>query len=110
MRTSYRKWLLLCGSLAQTGCLQPWNWRLPTIWNKSPEIERVEYQYHDPFPDRQTGPDTGSRPLLYNDQRPLPVRVREKYDGTRIRTPAPGAVPPPSGASPGSGYPQVVPF
>ncbi|MGD9855783.1 MAG: hypothetical protein AB7U20_12635 [Planctomycetaceae bacterium] len=110
MRIEIRRLLLLGGLLLNSGCFQPWNLRLPTFWTRPPEVERMEYQYHDPFPDSQTGPSTGSRPLYYNEQRPMPVRIRERYDGTRVRTPSGAAVPPPVGASPGSQYPQVVPF
>ncbi len=102
--------LLLSGLLGSSGCLQPWNYRFPTFWTRPPEVERQEYQYHDPFPDDQTGPRMGTRPYEYNDQRPLPINIREKYDGTRVRQPLEGTVPPPVGPSPGTEYPQVVPF
>ena len=74
------------------------------------EIERVEQQYHDPYPDSQLGPSTGTRPLQYNEQRPLPVRIREKSDGTRLRGLDPALTPTPVSPSPGSQYPAVVPF
>ena len=110
MHSKLCRMLLATGLLGSCGCIQPWNYRLPTFWTRPPEVERQEYQYHDPFPDNQTGPNTGTRPKEYNIQRSQPVHIREKYDGTRIRQPVGGAVPPPVGPSPGSEYPQVVPF
>lgn len=102
--------LMLFGLLGGSGCFQPWNLRLPTVWTRPPEVERAEYQYHDPFPDSQTGPSTSARPTEYNSQRPLPIRIREKYDSTRVIQPTDRTVPPPVGPSTGSEYPQVVPF
>jgi hypothetical protein len=126
--------LLLSGLLGGSGCFHPWSLRLPTVWNDPPEVERREYQYHDPFPDSQTGPSVGFRPLSFDEQRPLPVRIREKYDVSLARqlsgvaVPSPGvpfvpapngavispslgpSVPPPVGPSPSSQYPLVVPY
>ncbi len=102
--------LLTIATLPLSGCLNPMFYRLPTLWPRPPEVEQRESEYHDPFPDSQTGPSTGVRPQNFNEQRPLPVRIRERYDGSRVR-PSPGlGVPPPVGPSPGSQYPQVVPF
>jgi len=106
-----RLWRLFYGGLlCTTGCFHPLSLRLPTFQNRPPEVERVEYQYHDPFPDSQIGPNTGVRPREYTNQRPLPVNIRDKYDGTRILQPSGADVPPPVGSPPGSEYPQVVPF
>lgn len=99
-----------CCLLCLTGCLTPWNYRLPTVFNRPPEVERVEQQYHDPYPDSQLGPSTGSRPLQYTEQRPLAVRIREKSDGSRLRSLNGGFTAPPVSPSPGSQYPAVVPF
>lgn len=79
------------------------------MWfNSAPEVERIEQQYHDPYPDSQMGPSTGFRPTEYNEQRPLPVRIREKSDGSRGR--AGSVTPPPVSPDVGSQYPGVVPF
>ncbi|MBX3436777.1 MAG: hypothetical protein KF861_04740 [Planctomycetaceae bacterium] len=110
MECKLRALLLTSGLLCCSGCFQPWSLRLPTCWTHTPEVERMESQYHDPFPDSQVGPDTGTRPLFYDQQRPLPVRIRERYDGTRIRGQGGAFVPPPVGTSPGSQYPQIVPY
>jgi hypothetical protein len=107
---------------------------MPTVGTDPPEIERREYQYHDPFPDSQTGPSVGFRPLSFDEQRPLPVRIREKYDVSLARQlsgvavpshgapfmplpnvpvispPVSPAIRPPVGPSPSSHYPQVVPY
>ncbi len=110
MHLKLRQILLATATLSLTGCLNPAFYRLPTFWTGSSEVERREYQYHDPYPDAQTGPSTGFRPTNYNEQRPLPVRIREKYDGSRAHSPLGPGVPPPVGPAPGSQYPQVVPF
>jgi len=90
-----------------SGCLAPWSIRLPTVFNNPPDVERVEQQYHDPYPDSQLGPSTGSRPRQFDEQRPLPVRIREKADGARSQG---FIMPPPVSPGPGSEYPGVVPF
>jgi hypothetical protein len=110
MRCPARRLCSACCLLCLTGCLTPWNTRFPTVFTRAPEIERVEQQYHDPYPDSQLGPSTGSRPLQYHDQRPLPVRIREKSDGSRMRSLNGTFIPPPVSPSPGSQYPAVVPF
>jgi len=102
--------VLVAATLSLTGCFNPAFYRLPTVWTLPTEVERRENQYHDPYPDSQLGPDTGVRPTNYNEQRPLPVRIREKYDGSRVRQSTGPGVPPPLSPSPGSQYPQVVPF
>ncbi|MCA9076344.1 MAG: hypothetical protein KDA93_15050 [Planctomycetaceae bacterium] len=93
-----------------TGCFNPAFTRLPSFWTAPAEVERREYQYHDPFPDAQTGPSTGFRPTEFKDQRPMPIGIREKYDDSRARPQVGPGVPPPVGTAPGSEYPQVVPF
>lgn len=110
MNPKHCQWFVAAGLLWSTGCFQPWNLRMPTATTRPPEIERLEYQYHDPFPDSQTGPNTGVRPREYNSQRPLPVNVRDKYDSSRLLQPQAAPVPPPTGPPPGSQYPQIVPF
>ncbi len=110
MHLNLRYPLLAAAMLSMTGCLNPVFYRLPSFWTRPADVERREYQYHDPFPDGQTGPSTGFRPTNYNEQRPMPVRIREKYDGSRVRPPLGPGVPPPVGPAAGSQYPQVVPF
>lgn len=110
MRYSTRCLVIACSLTGLPGCLSPWNFRMPSIFNSPPAVERLEQQYHDPYPDSQLGPSTGSRPRQYNEQRPLPVRVREKSDSSRVRGSGGMFVPPPVSPSPGSQYPGVVPF
>ena len=110
MHLPLRQLMIAVGVLSLTGCFNPVFTRLPTFWTRPAEIERREYQYHDPFPDGQTGPSTGFRPTEYKEQRPMPIGIREKYDGSRVRPTIGPGVPPPVGAAPGSEYPQVVPF
>jgi hypothetical protein len=109
MRSPARLAAAVCSLIGLSGCLAPWNVRLPMVFNNSPEAERIEQQYHDPYPDTQLGPNTGSRPRQYNEQRPLPVRIREKSDVSRVIAPR-GSVAPPVSPAPGSEYPSVVPF
>ncbi len=90
------------------GCLNPFFTRTPTLATGSPQQERQESQYHDPFPDSQTGPATGARPAGFDQQRPLPIRTRELYDISRFRQGL--GTPSPVSPSPGGEYPQVVPF
>lgn len=110
MRSPARLAALVCSLVGLSGCLAPWNIRLPMVYNDPPATERIEQQYHDPYPDSALGPSTGSRPRWYDEQRPLPVRIREKSDVSRIINPAGNAVPPPISPAPGSQYPAVVPF
>jgi hypothetical protein len=110
MSCSARLAVVACSLLGLTGCLAPWNFRLPMVFNNAPDVERIEQQYHDPYPDSQLGPSTGSRPRQYNEQRPLPVRIREKSDVSRAISPNGSVMPPPVSPAPGSQYPSVVPF
>jgi len=110
MHLNLRHLVLAAATLSMTGCLNPVFYRLPSFWTRPADVERREYQYHDPFPDGQTGPSTGFRPTNYDEQRPIPVRIREKYDGSRVRPKSGLGVPPPVGPPAGSQYPQVVPF
>ena len=110
MHFNIRHLVFAAMTLTMTGCLNPAFYRLPSFWTSSADVERREYQYHDPFPDDQSGPSTGVRLRNYNEQRPLPVRIREKYDGSRVRPQLAPGVPAPVGPPAGSQYPQVVPF
>lgn len=110
MRSLARCLCCACSLLGLSGCLAPWNYRLPTVFTGPPDVERVEQQYHDPYPDMALGPDIHARPRQYLHQRPLPVRIREKADGSRIRSQNITPTPPPVSPAPGSEYPSVVPF
>lgn len=110
MRRYTRRAVLACCLLSASGCLAPWNVRLPRFFNSNPDVERLEQQYHDPYPDAQLGPSTGTRPLQYNEQRPMAVRIREKSDASRSRGLGGGTIPPPVSPGAGSQYPAVVPF
>lgn len=108
MWSVYRVLRLTPALLVCAGCLNPWHTRMPTFRTQSPESERRESEYHDPFPDSQIGPETGFRPEDYHQQRPLPVRTRQRFDVSRFRQQL--MTPPPVSPPPGSEYPQVVPF
>lgn len=82
-RNALMAWCLLC-----FGCVTPFNTRLPAVANRPPEIERREAQIHDPYPDSTFGPDTGFRPLGYQDQRSEPQRAKDRYYTAILRSQA----------------------
>lgn len=109
----------LCLSLAPlclcAGCLNCWTTRLPTCWTRGPEIERREAQIQDPFPDSKWGPDTGFRPLEFQQQRSEPQRAKDRHYTSMLRTrfgvsPAPPLPPPGPGTyhAPAPHYPGAV--
>jgi hypothetical protein len=74
---------LLLGSM---GCVSPLNTRYPMVVHRPAEMERREAQVHDPYPDSKFGPDTGVRPLGYNEQRSEPQRAKDRYFTAILRT------------------------
>lgn len=63
--------------------------RLPTLQTGPPQIERRFYESHDPFPLKEPGPDTQTRPPGFFDQRSEPRRLQQP----------PFPTPPPTGMS-----------
>lgn len=55
---------LLCCSMV--GCLSPMTTRLPTFVNGDPRREGRAFEFHDPLPDPNIGPDLGIRPPDFN--------------------------------------------
>lgn len=43
------------------------------------EAERREAQVKDPYPDSLAGPETGFRPLDYQEQRSEPLQAKDRY-------------------------------
>ncbi|MEW4529518.1 hypothetical protein [Maioricimonas sp. JC845] len=93
-----------------SGCLSPWNTRLPEVMPRGAEYERREAQIQDPYPDERIGPDTGFRPLQYEQQRSEVQSARDRNYASFLRqqfgvqgTPAP----PPAGAT-APQYPHAV--
>lgn len=73
----------------------------------SVDWQRREYAQQDPFPDADSGPDTGVRPRGFNQQRSDAIRAKDTYFNTLIRrqhAPAPA----PYNGNPGAQYPEAV--
>ncbi|MEP3478744.1 MAG: hypothetical protein ABJZ55_05810 [Fuerstiella sp.] len=49
-------------SLASCGCINPMTTRLPSFYASNPQLENLEFQQQDPYPDPNIAPDGGSRP------------------------------------------------
>ncbi len=96
-------------AVSASGCLTPWNTRFPELAPRSTQYERAQAQVQDPYPDSEIGPDTGFRPLGYEQQRSEQVLAKERAGTAYLRqqygnpygSPAPGPN--------GSFYPEAVP-
>jgi len=96
---------VLIGVSLSGGCLSPAT-RLPTLWPRHPAVEKLSYEYHDPYPDRNVGPDVDQRPRGFNQQRTEPRRAVD-LRAVHLGGPQPGE--PPSQPPPlGMKYPDVV--
>lgn len=84
-----------------SGCVTPMNTRIPSIVHRPAEMERREAQIHDPYPDSKFGPDTGVRPLGFENQRSEPQRAKDRYFTSMLRT---------QGGMPQSSAPPVTPY
>lgn len=51
--------------------------RLPTLYPRDPRLERRLYEFHDPFPDENLGPETSGRPRSFSVPRTEPRRALE---------------------------------
>lgn len=69
--------LVGCASLLLLGgCISSQNTRMPTLAYGDPKAERRSYDYHDPLPDRDSGPLV-ERPRGAERQRSEPRRTME---------------------------------
>ena len=95
---------LVCSS----GCINPWNTRLPVCAGRSPEYERREAQIQDPYPDDRLGPSVGFRPLGYQSPRSEPQKAKDQsyVSFLRQRTQQTGVPPQQFGGTP---IPQQYP-
>ncbi|WP_417848312.1 hypothetical protein [Thalassoglobus sp.] len=66
--------------------MSPFNTRTPTVVHRPAEMERREAQIHDPYPDKVFGPDTGFRPLGFNEQRSEPQRAKDRFYTAMLRS------------------------
>ncbi len=69
------RWALCLGLL--TGCVSSQHTRLPSLAYNRPDVERRSYEYHDPSPDREAGPEI-ERPRGFERQRAEPRRINER--------------------------------
>jgi len=89
-----------------SGCITPLNTRMPSFLPRHPRVEKHAYEFHDPFPDTLTGPETNQRPWGFGIQRTEP---RHAADLKALRASQPGRVEPSrQPESLGSRYPNVV--
>ena len=93
-----------------SGCLTPWNTRFPDLVPRSTQYEQAQAEVQDPYPDTDTGPETGFRPLGYTQQRSQQVIAKERSGAAFLRQqfgqPGGGAAPGPNGSL----YPDAVPY
>ena len=68
-----------------SGCLTQGNTRLPELMPRSVEYERREAQIQDPYPDARIGPDTGFRPLQYEQQRSEARSAKDRNRAALLR-------------------------
>lgn len=61
--------LIVTGLLGITGCVNPQQTRIPTLAAGDPRMERANYRYFDPYPERESGPLTYSRPRGFDISR-----------------------------------------
>jgi len=100
--------LTVVAALSFGGCVNPFNTRLPDLAPRSTQYEQSQAKVQDPFPDAQTGPDIGFRPLDYQQQRSEELQAKERANAAFLRqqigVPGGGTAP---GAN-GSMYPEAV--
>jgi hypothetical protein len=100
--------LILAATSLLAGCVNPFNTRLPELAPRSTQYEQAQAKIQDPFPDADTGPDIGFRPLDYRLQRSEQMLSKEKANAAILRqqigVPGGGTAP---GAN-GSMYPEAV--
>jgi len=82
--------------LSPVGCFHPAQTRLPTLQTGPPQVEKRLYERHDPFPDRDMGPQMESRPRGFDLQRAQPRRSAEERTLRGLRRDNGSAARPPS--------------
>lgn len=106
MSRSYRP--ALVAALSLSGCVNPLSTRLPDVAPRSTQYEQSQAKIQDPFPDADSGPDVGFRPLDYRQQRSEPLRTKERANAAILRqqlgVPGGGTAPGPNGSL----YPEAV--
>lgn len=104
---AFRLLLVLLLALLTSGCITPWNTKLPGWFPGSLEYERREAEVQDPFPDTALGPGTSMRPRDYSQQRSEAMRAKERSEAAALRQRfgVPGA---PAAPELGQIYPEAV--
>lgn len=88
------------------GCFSPQELQMPRFGPRPPALEKLSYEFHDPFPDNQLGPEINHRPPGFREQRAQPRDLKEAramVDRLRFLPEAP-----PQSPELGSRYPHVV--
>jgi len=70
--------VLALGVCCLAGCFSPRTTRLPGPHFQSQPIERYRAEVVDPYPDSSSGPDTGFRPLGFQQQRSESLRSKRR--------------------------------
>jgi hypothetical protein len=128
-----RRWTLRLAPLmiGLGGCIGPAETQHLSCIPRRPDIEARSYDWHDPFPDENSGPDTATRPRAFveprSDTRKLfdlrffeahhptaargqLVRAPQSYSGPTVATPLPN-YPYPNGSVPTTAAaPVVLPY
>jgi len=88
------------------------NTRMPNAFALEPaEKQRREAQIQDPYPDATNGPETGFRPLGFQQQRSEPQQIKDRFYSGHMRnqfSPAPTTQPVGPGAYGFGKYPGAV--
>ncbi|NOX54693.1 MAG: hypothetical protein GXP27_09695 [Planctomycetes bacterium] len=103
-RSTVATLILLC---VASGCITPYNTRLPTLLPRHPAVEKRSYEFHDPFPDPNLGPETDQRPRGYKRPRTQPRQLWELRGLRQLPSNSPAEQPAPQ-SSTGTKYPHVV--
>lgn len=100
--------LTAVAALSFGGCVNPFSTRLPEVMPRSTQYEQAQAKIQDPFPDADTGPDIGFRPLDFRQQRSEQTISKERANAAFMRQQigVPGGASAP-GAN-GSLYPEAV--
>lgn len=113
--------------IAVGGCVGPAETQFLSVTPRRPDIEARSYDWHDPFPDENSGPDTATRPRSFveprSDTRKLfDLRFFEAHHptaarGQLVRGPQSGVIasplpnyPYPTGQPPMAAAPVLLPY
>lgn len=94
--------------LSCAGCINPFSTQLPEVLPRSTQYEQAQARIQDPFPDAESGPDVGFRPLDFRQQRSEQTLSKERANAALLRqqigVPGGSSAPGPNGSL----YPEAV--